>query len=188
MNPAALGNSSMRSLASSPRRSFMYVMARRQPACCNFCAMAHAMLRLLASPKITAVFCPSLILESSVVSYQFSVKRQIRLLFGVACCAFAWPVFSCRSHTESNAMEGFLDFFHGIAKHDGPAVRAAHRAIGFCKRGEQPFHFRLVERHVDFDRRMARGRRRNFCLQRFDGNGCVFALDAVENFRQKFFR
>src|SRR5712672_668070 len=34
-------------------------MARRQPACWSFCAMAQAMLRLLAKPKITAVFCGS---------------------------------------------------------------------------------------------------------------------------------
>jgi hypothetical protein len=34
-------------------------MASRQPASLSFCAMAHAMLRLLASPNITAVFCVS---------------------------------------------------------------------------------------------------------------------------------
>src|SRR5713226_7084775 len=39
-------------------------MARRQPACSSFCAMAQAMLRLLARPKITAVFCGSVTFSS----------------------------------------------------------------------------------------------------------------------------
>src|SRR6266851_598732 len=48
-------------------------MARRQPACCSFCAIAQAMLRLLARPKITAVFCVSVTFSSWLSSYQPSV-------------------------------------------------------------------------------------------------------------------
>ena len=84
-------------------------------------------------------------------------------------------------------MEGALDFFYGIAQDYRAAVRAAHRAIGFGEGAEQPFHFCLVERHVDFDGGVTRGGRRDFRLQRFDGNRGVFALDAVENFGQKLF-
>ena len=61
MNPSAPGNSAIRSFASSPSRSFIYAMPNRQPAAESFCAIAQAMLRLFANPKITAVFCPSLI-------------------------------------------------------------------------------------------------------------------------------
>src|SRR6266852_188225 len=55
-------------------------MARRQPDSCNFCAMAHAMLRLLARPKITAVFCESLTSASGrkVISNQFSDLNKTR--------------------------------------------------------------------------------------------------------------
>src|SRR6266852_3577851 len=90
--------------------------------------------------------------------------------------------------TPSNAVESFLDFFYGIAKDYRAAVGAAHGAIGFCEGGEEPFHFGLVERHVDFDGGVARGGGGDFGLQRFDGDGGIFALDAVENFREQFFR
>src|SRR5271154_4619091 len=45
----------MRSLASCSRRSFWYVMAIFMPAACNPWAMDHAIERLLATPKTTAV-------------------------------------------------------------------------------------------------------------------------------------
>src|SRR5229473_1380429 len=47
-------------------------MPRRQPACWSFCAMAQAMLRLLAKPKITAVFCESVTFSSWLASCQLS--------------------------------------------------------------------------------------------------------------------
>src|SRR6266849_2842576 len=89
--------------------------------------------------------------------------------------------------SSSNAMEGFLDFFYGITEDYGAAVGAAHGAIGFGERGEEPFHFCLVERHVYFYGGVAGGGGGNFGLQRFDRDGGVFALDAVENFGEEFF-
>ena len=86
-----------------------------------------------------------------------------------------------------NAVEGAFDFFYGIAKDDGAAVGAAHGAIGFGEGGEEPLHFCLIERHVDFDGGVAGGAGGDFGLQRFDGDGGVFAFDAVENFGEKFF-
>src|SRR6267378_6547936 len=120
--------------------------------------MAHAILRLLARPKITAVFWESLILESSVLSSQFSVfskKGKIRT-FASFRRARSFPAIS-RQGRGSNAMNRLLTFFHGIAQHHRPAVRATHWAIGFRQRVQQPFHFRLFERHVHFDRRVAGG-------------------------------
>jgi len=67
-------------------------------------------------------------------------------------------------------------------------VRAAHGTVGFGQRREEPFHFSLVERHVDFDGGVARGGGGDFGLQRFDGDGCVFAFDAIKNFGKQFFR
>src|SRR6267378_7691202 len=90
-------------------------------------------------------------------------------------------------HGASNALEGFLDFFYGIAKDYRAAVGAAHGAIGFGEGGEKPFHFGLVERHVDFDGGVAGGGGGDFGSQGFDGDGGVFALDAVENFGEEFF-
>src|SRR6266550_3483791 len=125
--------------------------------------MAHAMLRLLASPKMTAVFCVSLILESSVVSLQFAVKKTKQLLYMLS---FNLAIFRavCRYRSGSNAMKGLLNFLYGIAQHHWASVRTAHRAIGFRQRVQQPFHFRLFERHVHLDRRVARRGRRDFCL------------------------
>src|SRR6202790_1859733 len=147
-------------------------MARRQPACWSFCAMAQAMLRLLAKPKITAVFCGSVTGSS----------RGDSVLYVQLLLIWRWP------ERFSNAVEGFLDFFYGVAEDYWAAVGATHRAIGFGEGGEEPFHFGLVERHVDFDGSVAGGRSGNFGLQRFDGDGGVFALDAVENFGEEFFR
>src|SRR5712692_3515129 len=80
---------------------------------------------------------------------------------------------------SSDAVEGALDFFYGIAENYRAAVGAAHGAIGLGERGEEPFHFGLIERHVDFDGGVARGGGGDFSLQRFNGDGGVFALDAV---------
>src|SRR6266852_3786463 len=146
-------------------------MARRQPACWSFCAMAQAMLRLLARPKITAVFCVSVTCSS----------RGDSVLYVQLLLIWRWPKWF------SDAVEGFLDFFYGIAEDDRAAVGAAHGAIGFREGGEEPFHLCLVEWHVDFDGGVAGGGGGNFGLQRFDGDGGVFALDAVENFGEEFF-
>src|SRR5712664_3203129 len=79
-------------------------MPRRQPACWSFCAMAQAMLRLLAKPKITAVFCESVTCSSwllccqlSAVSCERSEKLQLAL-------AEYWePVNAClRCHVTRN--------------------------------------------------------------------------------------
>src|ERR1700722_18184881 len=114
--------------------------------------MAQAMLRLLARPKITAVFCASVIPRVSK-----SAVLQPR-----------------RYKIDSNAVEGFLNFLYRIAQNDRAAVRATHRAIRFCERSKQPFHLGLIERHIDFDSRVARGGGGDFGLQRVDGDGCVF--------------
>src|SRR6266851_3639206 len=171
MKPAAPGSSAMRSLASRARRSFWYVMASRQPACWSFCAMAQAMLLLFARPKITAVFCASLIQLLSKMPVSRPSQDQFR------------PVVQ-----KSDPMKRFLDFFQRIPQNHGPAVRTAHRTIGFRQRVQEPLHFRLFERHVHFDRRMTCGRGGDFRLQGFDGNCSVFALDAVQNFSEQLFR
>src|ERR1700737_2474731 len=85
----------------------------------------------------------------------------------------------------SNSLERALDFLNRIAQHDGTPVRTAHRRFRFCKFRQQPLHFCLIERHVHLDRRVARGRRRNFCLQRIHGDRRVFALYAIKNFHQQ---
>src|SRR6267378_5807801 len=95
--------------------------------------------------------------------------------------------YSVKCGASSNSVEGFLDFFYGIAEDHGAAVRAAHGAIGFGEGREEPFHFCLVERHVDFDGGVAGRGGGDFGLQRFDGDGGVFALDAIENFSEEFF-
>src|SRR5580765_2895571 len=117
-------------------------MARRQPAAASFCAIAHAMLRLFARPKITAVFCDSLIRSVSKWPGYSPASTGCRLEAGA---------------TKSNSMKRFLDFLYRITKDHGPPVRAAHRTIRFRKRAKQPFHFRLIERHVHLDGRVARG-------------------------------
>ena len=65
-------------------------------------------------------------------------------------------------------------------------MRAAHRTIGLGQGVQEPFHFRLFERRVHLDRRVARGGRRDFRLQCFNRNRRVFALDAIENFGEQF--
>src|SRR5580704_3406617 len=107
-------------------------MASCQPSAWSFCAMAQAMLRLLARPKITAVFFVSVIFQAAP---------------------------NCFAVLILNAVEGAFDFFHGVAEDDGTTVRAAHRAISFGECGEEPLHFDLVERHIHFDRGVARGAR-----------------------------
>src|SRR5882762_10992198 len=83
--------------------------------------MAHAMLRLFAKPKITAVFWESLILESPVVSSQNSVKKgKIKTLASLRR-ARSFPAIS-RQRRGSNTMERLLNFLHGIAQHYRPAV------------------------------------------------------------------
>src|ERR1700675_2861742 len=133
-------------------------MARRQPACWSFCAMAQAMLRLLARPKITAVFCGSV-----TVSSQGDSVLYVQLLL-----IWRWPGWF------SNAVEGFLDFFYGVAEDYRAAVGAAHGTIGLGQGAEQPFHFRLVERRVDFYGGVAGGGGGDFGLQRFDVGVPVF--------------
>src|SRR5258708_12574373 len=54
-----------------------------------------------------------------------------------------WPLHR-QMRFISNALEGFLDFFYGIAEDYGTAVGSCHWAIGFCQRAEEPFHFCLV--------------------------------------------
>src|ERR1035438_7935408 len=95
--------------------------------------MAQAMLRLLARPKITAVFCVSFMPQVSPDSFP-----QMYSMF-------------------LSSVEGFLNFFNRITQNYRSSVGAAHRAIGFCESGEQPFHFCLVERHIYFDGGVARG-------------------------------
>src|ERR1700681_3645670 len=55
-------------------------MVRRQPACCSFCAMAQAMLRLLARPKITAVFCGSVIHYSPDFTFTMNYVEKISVV------------------------------------------------------------------------------------------------------------
>ena len=88
---------------------------------------------------------------------------------------------------ELNSVKGTFNFFYGIAKDDRAAVRAAHGAVGFGERVEKPFHFCVVERHIDFDGGVAGGGRGDFRLERFDGDRGVFAVEAVENFGEEFF-
>src|SRR5271169_1521238 len=187
MNPSAPGNSAIRSFASSPSRSFIYAMPNRQPACDNFCAIAQAMLRLFANPKITAVLCPSLIQFLSwnvALTPRDSCKFHSALLCVLCVSAFRFLSFVPRS----NPVKCLLNLFHGVAKHNGPSMRATHWAICFRQRPEQPLHHRLIERHVYLDGRMTSGRSRDFRLQRVNRNRHVFSLDAVEDFRQKFLR
>src|SRR2546429_7118120 len=62
-------------------------MASRQPAWCSFWAIAHAMLRLLARPKITAVFCDSAIRVSpKIVILRFAQDDNILSLRDMAKC------------------------------------------------------------------------------------------------------
>ena len=86
-----------------------------------------------------------------------------------------------------DSLESALDFLHGIAQHHRSPVRATHRAIRLGEFAEQPFHLGLIERHIYLDGCMARGGSGDFRLQCFNGNGRVFAFNAVENFRQQFF-
>src|SRR6266478_4352196 len=95
--------------------------------------------------------------------------------------------YSVKCGASSNAVEGFLDFFYGIAEDYGAAVGAAHGAIGFGEGAEEPFHFCLVQGHVYFYGGVAGGGGGDFGLQRFDGDGGVFAFDAVEDFGEEFF-
>ena len=100
---------------------------------------------------------------------------------------FLAQLLKCLAMFILNAVEGAFDFLYRVAKDDWTAVRAAHRAIRFRQGGEEPLHFCLVERHVDFDRGVTRGAGGDFGLQRFDGDGGVFALDAIKNFGEQFF-
>src|SRR5258708_27020765 len=83
---------------------------------------------------------------------------------------------------SSDAVEGFLDFFYGVAEDHGAAVGAAHGAIGFGEGGEEPFHFGLVERHVDFDGGVAGGGGGGFGLLRLGGGGGILRSHAVGKF------
>src|SRR5215467_5481707 len=99
--------------------------------------MAQAMLRLLANPKITAVFCDSLILspQFSVFSLWFedrpghALQKFLKFLLATHHSSPATPL---------NPVKRLLDFLDGIPQHYRPPVRAAHRAIGFRQRVQQP--------------------------------------------------
>src|ERR1700722_971901 len=57
---------------------------------------------------------------------------------------------------DSNPLERFFDFAHGIAQDDGTSVRATHGIFRFRQFSKEPFHFRVIQRSVDLDRSMAR--------------------------------
>ena len=162
--------------------------------------MAQAMLRLLAKPKITAFFCGSVTVSSrrrtaARCDNFCGFRRQLG-------CAKAHPYNFCGAASGSmrqrivraiafylemaanflKAVEGFLDFFYGVAEDYWAAVGAAHGAIGFGEGAEEPFHFCLVQGHVYFYGGVAGGGGGDFGLQGFDGDGGVFAFDPVENF------
>src|SRR5579871_5428826 len=154
--------------------------------------MAQAMLRLLARPKMTAVFCESLMRFISLTQRSnflcYSKLAQVLKLRSLGPQAdLRMTTFKTKQAQQLNSMKGAFNFFYGIAQDDGPAVRAAHGAISFCERVEQPFHFCVIERHVHLNGGVASGGRGDFRLKRFDGDGGVFAVDAVENFGEKFF-
>ena len=67
-------------------------------------------------------------------------------------------------------------------------MRTTHRVIRFREGPEQPFHFRLVERHVHFDGRVASSRCSDFRLQRINRNRSILALQPIEDFPQQMFR
>src|SRR5215471_10959457 len=144
-------------------------MASRQPASCSFCAMAQAMLLLFASPNITAVFCVS-------------------LTFPLVSSAFSSTSHSPITSYFSNPMKCPLNLLHRIPQHYGPPMRTTHGAIRLCQRTQQPLHLRLVQRHVHFNRRVARCGCRNLRLQGIDRKRGVFALDSINNFDQQMFR
>ena len=54
--------------------------------------------------------------------------------------------------------------------------------LGFCQLHEQPLHLILFEWHIDFDRGVARNRRRNTRPHRFQVDGLVLACELFEDF------
>src|SRR5580704_15528782 len=144
-------------------------MAKRQPASASFFAIAHAMLRLFANPKITAVFCPSLI---PFLSYNLrslpsvpSPRPLCESLLTLRLCVIFSLSFSFFLFLSSNPLKCLLNLLHRIPQHHRPPMRTTHRTIRFRQRPKQPFHFRLIQRHIYFDRRVARRRSRNLRLQ-----------------------
>src|SRR5258708_38481802 len=115
--------------------------------------MAQAMLRLLAKPKITAVFCGSV-----TGSFRRGIAARCDKFCGFRRqlgCAKAHPYNFCGAASGSrqrivraiafylematnfsNAVEGFLDFFYGVAEDYGSAVGATHGAIGLGEGAE----------------------------------------------------
>src|SRR5258707_10434254 len=139
-------------------------MARRQPASCNFGAMAQPMLRLLAKPKITAVFCESVTLApaSGIQFSDFSIPADGKEFIFSERCDFSSvhsPLATRQQPLDasSNAMKCPFNFLYGIAQNNATAVRTAHRTIGFRERCEEPFQFGLIGRQIDFDGGRARG-------------------------------
>ena len=80
-----------------------------------------------------------------------------------------------------------LNIFHRIPQHHRPSVRARHWVVGFGQFGEQPFHLVLLERHVDFDGRMARDRGGDASAYLFQVQRLLFARELVEEFVQHAF-
>jgi hypothetical protein len=64
--------------------------------------------------------------------------------------------------TSLDTVKSFFDFFDRVSQNYGPTVRAAHGAICFSQGRKEPFHFGLVQRHIDFDSGMAGGGGSNF--------------------------
>src|ERR1051325_4847855 len=80
-----------------------------------------------------------------------------------------------------------LNIFHRIPQHHGPSVRARHWMICLSQFGEQPFHFVLLERHVDRDSCMARDRGGDASAYPFQIERLLLARELVEQFVEHTF-
>jgi hypothetical protein len=86
-----------------------------------------------------------------------------------------------------NPLERLLYLLDRIPQHHRPSVRARHGTLSFRQLLQQPFHFVLLQRHVDLDGRVARDAGRNLPPDLVQIQHLLFLLELVQQFDQHLF-
>src|SRR5215469_5327728 len=85
---------------------------------------------------------------------------------------------------SSDALEGPLDVLYRIPQNHWASMWTAHGTVGLGQLLEQPLHFGLFERHVDFDGGVAGDRSSDLCANLLQIEGLLFALELLEDLVQ----
>src|SRR5215469_11596114 len=85
---------------------------------------------------------------------------------------------------SSDALEGPLDVLYRIPQNHWASMWTAHGTVRLGQLLEQPLHFVLFERHVDFDGGVAGDRSSDLCANLLQIEGLLFALELLEDLVQ----